>query len=483
MSNRPNILIFMTDHQRGDTALPEHPALTPNLTAFSRQAVTFTDCYCPSPHCCPSRATFMSGLYPSRHGVWNNVGNGQALQRGLNPGVRLWSEDLRQAGYELAYAGKWHVTAEESPARRGWHELFVSAPKGGEAKGFRWNKYKELAHLPDPARREWGQALRPGWGPATVFGRRDEGNQHDERTVAEAIHALPELVQAGKPWVLYVGCHGPHDPYWVPGKYLDMYDLKDVPLPASYGDRMADKPSIYRRMRQQVWDQLGEEEIRDAVRHFWAFCTYLDNHFGNVLRALEATGQADNTLVLYTSDHGDYCGDHGLFAKGIPCFRGAYHVPAMIRWPKGLRDPGRRVEQFVSLADFCPTFQELAGLKPDAALTGRSLLPFLQGQTPTDWRDDIHTQCDGVELYFTQRSVTTKQYKYVYNGFDFDELYDLRSDPHEMKNLSSDPACAAVKKDMVRRFWRFAYREEDQAANGYITVGLAPWGPAEAFRD
>jgi arylsulfatase A-like enzyme len=109
-------------------------------------------------------------------------------------------------------------------------------------------------------------------------------------------------------------------------------------------------------------------------------------------------------------------------------------------------------------------------------------MPFLRGETPGDWRDEIHTQCDGVELYYTQRSVMTDQFKYVFNGFDRDELYDLRRDPHEMVNLANDPAFENVKREMCRRMWRFAYREDDSAINPYITVGLAPYGPAEAFR-
>ena len=116
---KPNILVFMTDHQRADTVLPEHPAITPHLDRFTQEGVTFTNTFCPSPHCCPSRATFHTGLYPSRHGVWNNVCNRQALSRGLNEGVRLWSEDLADAGYQLHFSGKWHVSVEESPQGRG----------------------------------------------------------------------------------------------------------------------------------------------------------------------------------------------------------------------------------------------------------------------------------------------------------------------------------------------------------------------------
>jgi len=480
--HKPNILIFMTDHQRADTVLPEHPAVTPNLDQFVREGVAFTHTFCPSPHCCPSRATFFSGLYPSRHGVWNNVCNRQALSNGLKAGVRLWSEDLVEAGYQMHFSGKWHVSAEESPADRGWSEHFVSAAAGTH-HGVTWEHYANLAAEPDAAQRDAGEILRPGYGKYRLYGTgREEGTPHDEAAVAATLEVIDSLSTKDEPWCLYVGAIAPHDPYDPPQRYLDLYDLGDVSLPPSYVDEMIDKPAIYRRMRDTIFGQLSEREVRDGIRHFWAYCSYLDDLFGRILNTLEETGQSHNTLVLYCSDHGDYCGEHGLFAKGIPCFRGAYHVPAIIRWPAFIQKPGRRVEAFVSLADFAPTFLEVAGANPGRHLAGASLVPFLRDETPSDWRDEIHSQCNGVELYYTQRSVMTRQFKYVFNGFDRDELYDLRSDPNEMNNISDDPAYEAIKRELCHRMWRFAWREDDTAINPYITVGLAPYGPTEAFR-
>lgn len=481
--DKTNILVFMTDHQRGDTVLPEHPVVKPHLSRLAREGVTFSETFCPSPHCCPARATFMSGLYPTRHGVWNNICNDQALSRGLKPGVRLWSEDLAAAGYRLEWSGKWHVSVEETPRDRGWHELFVTGHRPREHHTA-WEHYGELAEKPYDEERGEGQILRPGYGTYTTYGSRgSEGNPHDEKTVEEALKVLPGLVAQKDPWILYVGASAPHDPYMVPQKFLDMYSLDDVDLPPSYADELADKPRIYQRMRRDRWGQLSERETREAIRHFWAYCTYLDDLFGKLLEVLDGSDQAGNTLVLYTSDHGDYCGDHGLFAKGIPCFRGAYNVPAVVRWPEAIENPGRRVDALVSLADFGPTFLEAAGISPQQEFSGTSLIPFLRDDSPADWRDAVFTQCNGVELFYTQRSVMTREFKYVFNGFDMDELYDLRSDPHEMKNLADDAAYGDIKRRMLRRMWKFAHREGDSAINGYITVALAPYGPAEAFLD
>jgi choline-sulfatase len=125
---------------------------------------------------------------------------------------------------------------------------------------------------------------------------------------------------------------------------------------------------------------------------------------------------------------------------------------------------------------------DLAQAPSHQRFTGRSLAPFLQDVAPAGWRDEMHGQCNGVELYFTQRSVFTREFKYVFNGFDDDELYDLRADPHELVNLAAQPEHTRMKHDLVRRMWRFAHQEEDTIINGYTTVALAPWGPAEAFK-
>ena len=141
------------------------------------------------------------------------------------------------------------------------------------------------------------------------------------------------------------------------------------------------------------------------------------------------------------------------------------------------------MDAFASLADIAPTLLDVAGVDGGRPFAGASLLPLMQGRQPDNWRDAVFTQCNGVELYYSQRSVKTKDYKYVFNGFDEDELYDLRNDPHEMRNLAGDPRYAPVIRDMCRRMWRFAYEQsDDYLLNSYITTALAPYGPAEAFR-
>lgn len=488
---RPNLLVFMTDQQRGATVLPASPvkALTPNLDRFRAEGVTFTQAFCPSPHCCPSRATFFSGLYPSEHGVWNNVDVGNTLSRGLNDGVRLWSEDLAAAGYRMTFSGKWHVSAEETPAARGWELTAPMAPRHPvpagawrpEPKPFEWAHYERGDRGAAPAQRGEAQILRAGYGTYTHYGE-NEDPFRDSAVTAQGVAALRGRSQDGRPWCQYIGTLGPHDPYFVPSRFLDLYDLERIQLPATFSDRLLDKPALYRRTRDR-FDQLSEREHREAIRHYLAFCSYEDALFGEVLQALAASGEAENTVVLYCSDHGDYMGEHGLWCKGLPCFQAAYHIPAIVRWPAGLVQPGREVDAFVTLADFAPTFLELAGGTADRGFAGRSLLPFLRGEAPTDWPDAVFTQSNGNELYGIQRAIMTRDWKFVYNGFDYDELYDLRRDPGETVNRAQDPACRPVVRELSQCLWRFAHARRDVAINPYIMVSLADFGPGFAFTD
>jgi len=474
----------MTDQEQGQVTFPEHPCRTPHADRFAADGIRFRNCYTVAAHCCPSRATFMTGLYPSRHGVYNNVTTHTAIHTGLNEGVVTFSELLRDAGYLMSFTGKWHISRSEGPKDRGWDELTVGSnvdPNGDYGiPTSRWAAARD--QMQAGADRKRGEVVRPGWGNIQVYGTADGSytDSNDYRFVTDAVNALPGLAAGDDPWCLFVGPNGPHDPFIIPEPYASMYDPDEVILPPSYRDTLADKPRIYQRWRKQFWDQLSEAEVRESIAHYWGYCTMMDVMFGEVLDALEASGEAENTLVLRMSDHGEYCGAHGLYAKGVAAFREAYQIPLIARWPKGISARGE-VDAIVNLLDFAPTFLDLAGVDDGPEeMGGVSLTPFFRGETPEDWRDAHFTQFNGVELYYTQRMVQTATHKYVYNGFDFDELYDLDADPHEMVNLEADPALEDVKKDLVRRMWETALAEEDISTNPYWTVALAPWGPGIA---
>lgn len=488
---KPNILVFMADHYRWDMAPPYKRAKTPNLDKVAEKGLTFDHAYCPSPHCCPSRATFFTGLYPSEHGVWNNVAVGNSLSRGLFDDLPMFSDYLKDAGYDLYYSGKWHISALEGPADRGFVEGKIIGNKSDYLIGlgnsgpatYEWKLFSEdkSSWRSDVAERKDGQIVRPGFPDFQLYYTKEKPFS-DEVTVETAIEMLQNRKDKGKPWFQFVGVEGPHDPYNVPERFLKMYPLDEIELPESFDDEMLDKPSLYRRTRL-CFSQLTREEHKKALQHYLSFCSYEDYLFGKVLDALEESGELDNTLVVFTSDHGDYAGEHGLWAKGLPCFNSAYRVPVVVYWKDGIKNPGRVVFDFVSLADFAPTFCEVAEIEETTEFSGFSLMDFLRDEKPEKWRDAVYTQSNGNEQYGIQRSVMTNKYKYVYNGFDFDELYDLEKDPFQINNLINEPEYRPVVKEMCEKMWSFAYKHKDVCINPYIMTGFAPFGPGIIFGD
>lgn len=493
MNKKPNILIYMTDQQRGDSVYPFSRAITPNVDAFAKKGVTFSQAHTVAPHCCPARATLWSGLFPSQHGVWNNVSVGNALSRGLYDGVTLFPELFQKSGYRTYYSGKWHVSHYESPSHRGFDMYSKECDKHPYAGKDDNNppfvkEWKQFENFVQPTDREEGQIIRRGYKTHTHYS--NQPRDIDPKIVEEGLRILKHRgevdkesgIQKGEdaPWLQVISSNAPHDPYHVDQKYLDMYDMDSITLPKNFGDDMADKPSLYRKTAQR-FAQLTEQEHREALRHYLACCTMQDEMFGQVLAELEASGELEHTIVLYLSDHGDYTGEHGLWCKGLPCFEGAYHIPMIIGGGSDLISGGRIVEDFTSLADIAPTLLALCDIPHSHAMTGHSLKNYLQGKPPEFIQDTVYTQSNGNELYGLQRSVRTKQWKYVYNGFDFDEMYDLTKDPEEMNNIFEDYKDSPELRALSKKMWEFAKKTGDVCVNPYIMVGLSAYGPGVLF--
>lgn len=484
---KPNFLIFMTDHQRGDTLFENSQVMTPNIDALRGDSINFTNAHCPSPHCCPARATFFTGLYPTQHGVWNNVSVSNCHSRGIYDSVKCFSEDMKEDGYNLYFSGKWHVSEEESPADKGFEELnrkinYRKFPN--EAEYTEWKFYDDESKI-DRGGEDRGesQIIREGYTKYIQYGI-NENPFGDEFVVDDAVKKVNELKGSEDPFMLYAGVLGPHDPYYVPQRFLDMYKDVELELPESFDDDMEDKPVLYRRTKSN-YSQLSREEHLESVRRFYAFCTYEDYLFGRIVDALKENELYEDTIVIYVSDHGDYIGAHGLWAKGLPCFKEAYHVCSMIGggyFKKQGYQTGIECDEMINLSDYAPTFLELCGIETDREFTGGSLVPFFKGEKPENWRTELYTQSNGNEVYGIQRCVYDDKWKYVFNSFDYDELYDLENDPTESHNLiycarPQDTEYKDVVKDMCKKMWQFAYDTHDNCVNPYIMTAMAPFGP------
>jgi arylsulfatase A-like enzyme len=487
---RPNILILQAEHHDAYSVGIEPGAVvrTPNMNRIAAQGVAFVQNRTTTGICAPSRGSLMSGLYAHAHGIWNNTHSPAAIHRDPFPHVRLWSQNLRDAGYRLFYMGKWHVSYNRPPSEFGWDEI-EPAPLGG--RGRRDEGAREAAGDgagteaggEDGARRGvvgGGVYQRPGWPPHLMYGTLTgpEEALRDSRLTQSCIDTIERAAAGSEPWCVYVGYAAVGGSYVAHDRYLRQYDVASIPKPAGHDDDLRDKPNIYRRLHQQNWGHLTPEEVAQAIRHRYGLISYLDGQVGRVLDALERTGQAENTIVIYTGDHGDYAGAHGLFHLGVPAFDQTYRVPLLVRWPAGIRQPGRRIDAFTRLLDLGPTLLELAGAPPLESVHGRSLAPFLRGDPePADWPQEFYGEFLGHENLYTQRQIRTREYKYVWNAFDFDELYDLRADPQETRNLNEDPAYEPVRRDLVGRLWRWALETDDVIMSQYPMNALLPYGP------
>lgn len=479
--SKPNILIFMTDQQRGDSIFPHrnkyNKCITPNLDKMYHDgSISFSNAFTVSPHCCPSRASFFTGLYPTEHGVWNNIDLGSSFSKGLYNDIPLFT-DFMKNDYDLYYTGKWHASNIERPSDRRFVEFgkvhvnkidrLNDRPNMNE-----WNAYRNMTDPYCESPRQDGEIKRYGYGSYFHYGTREKPNNDKEITL-NICDKLNELKSSDKPWLLYAGPIGPHDPYMVPQEFLDMYDINDIRLPDSFSDTMQDKPALYRKTRS-LFDQLTEREQKESIRHYLAYCSYEDSLFGEVIDTLKKHGQYDNTIVIYTSDHGDYTAEHGLYCKGLPCFNSAYHIPLMIK-PAGNNNISRTIDNYVSIVDIASTIMDLIGIEFNAS--GKSLLLEFDGN------NEIYTQSNGNEQLGIQRSVMTHKWKYVYNGYDYDELYDMENDPEQITNLINNPDYDNVLKEMAKKLWKFAYEHNDVFVNKYIMVAHAKYGPGIIFTD
>ena len=479
---RPNLLVLMTDQQRADTVAPSSPCRTPNLDELAAGGTRFLRCYSTNPICSPSRASLMTGLLPHSHGMVDCTHTVEPYRADLKAGLPFWSRRLREAGYRTGYFGKWHIERSNRLEQFGFDsyelmESFEAAEVGcRRVPNTGYLERRRRLGLPEEDRR-WerrGMVRHRGYKDLLLHGVVDEPVEGtgEHYVFSRGIDFLTGSARQEQPWCLFLSTVGPHDPYVVPREYRRLYDARALTPPSSFHDDLAHRPAIYRRM-QSVWDQMRWSDFAEATACYYAFCSLIDDQVGRVLRVLEETGQSENTLVLFLSDHGDYMGAHRLMLKGVPAFEEAYRVPLILKGP-GVR-PGQEAPGIVSLLDVAPTLMELM-LGEGFSCHGRSLRPLLGGDG-SGWDSQAYAEMQGQRMAYTQRVLWRGRHKYVFNAFDEDEIYDLERDPHELHNLagSRGPLC----REMAAGMWEIARSTGDYNLyeSQYGCFRWAPVGP------
>lgn len=480
--SRPNLLFLMADQQRADTVATEGLCETPNLDALAARGTTFGRYYAPSPICSPTRASLMTGLLPHSHGMVDVTHAVEPYRAELKPDLAFWSRSLQRDGYRTAFFGRWHVERSNRLEAFGFDTYELLGAGAGDAQ---YRAYRRELGLEETATVEERYVIRnPGYRDFLVHGVTDEPSEATQeyylyQRAIEFLRGLREDDGDPRPWAVFVSTEGPHDPYVVPRSYLERYDPDAFEPPASFDDEMLDKPGIYRRI-QRLFQPLDWSDFARATACYYAFCTLIDEQVGRLLGTVRDLGEEDRTLVVYTSDHGDYLGAHRMLLKSVAPFEEAYRVPLLLAGP-GV-PAGRRVDDVVSLLDLPPTLLPLT-TGDGFPCQGRSLLPLLDGDG-ADWPNEAFAELHGQRFFFTQRTLWRGRYKYVFNGFDEDELYDLGNDPHELRNVAREPAMRPTLEAMAARMWEIAHETGDtnMVEAQYGVLRFAPVGPEAGRR-
>ena len=432
----PNIVLFLTDQLRRDAlgCYGNEICQTPNLDRLAEEGIRFDQAYTTSPVCSPARASLMSGLYPHNHGVMLNTHIAPAWSRGLSTDVPTFSRLLKEAGYVLDYAGKWHVHQDIGPEEYGFdrHEM-------GRAGHGKMVPGTELT------------IEFPG-GSFPVAGTCEMPPEENKtwKVTDCGIEMLRERAGGDKPFFLRIDATAPHFANIVPEPYASMYDPQAIPPWPNFDESFEGKPATHLRKHRE-WNLENKDWAwwRQVVAKYYGDVSLIDTCVGRVLDEIRECGIEDNTIFLFSTDHGDATGSHKHFEKAGTMYDEVFRIPLLMKVPGGV---SRSVSQFVRLMDLMPTFVEWGGGKLPAGLDARSLVPLVNGDDPDDWVDSVYCEIHGDVLgYSSHRMVRMEKWKYVYIPHDVDELYDLEADPAEMNNRIDDPMCANVLENMRGR--------------------------------
>ena len=474
--NRPNILLIMTDQHRYDTlgCYGAPTCRTPNIDGIAARGVRFHSAYTSTSPCSPARAALFTGLYPHHNHVLSN-------DKPLNPDVPTLASELRRAGYNLGYAGKWHVDRETVPTDHGFEGRdfpgYGYPARGGIIEGMRWASggesfphYAEYLekHGYDPPRvLESYMGDNPGKQSQEMYALQSGTVEMSfEYMVSEfAVELMRKFKQTrdqeSKPFFIWANFWGPHTPCLIPEPYYSMYDPKTIPEEPSFTETWDCKPRV-QELYERFWGLTsgGWETWREIVARYWGYVTMIDDLVGRILAELRRLGLEENTLVVFTTDHGDMMGAHRLIEKGPFTYEQCYRLPMVAAHPD-CGAPGGVSEAFVYLHDLFPTFLQVAGVTPPDVPDNCSILGNMLGHDAPMDRDSIYAAFFQQIFSFEQRMVRTRTHKLVYNHTDIGELYDLINDPWEMRNLIDLPETRVLQAQLLALMREHMVRLDD----------------------
>ncbi len=501
-TQRPNIIIITTDQQRTDTLSCYDSTFTdtPNLDQFASEGVCLERAYCTNPVCTPTRASIFTGKYVSRHGAWN-------VGMNVPEDEPMISHRLSDAGYRTHYIGKAHfqpfgASPEQSIETRNWTERYPDFC--GPYYGFETIELA-LGHATYGIAGHYGEWVRSqvsddefaSYSKArrlseTGFG----GGVHDwdiplkyHNSIWTADRTIDFLNkhQKDRPFLLAVGFQDPHHPHCVPTEFDDRVDPSTVPLPGYVEGELDDKPPHFMEARcgqlsesktrgkfamagqggGADFRKVSEHDARFGRAYYYNMVKIIDQQMGRILKCLDEQNLRDNTLVLFTTDHGELLGDHGLWMKGPFHYEQLVRVPTLIRYPAVI-PPSQRTQALFSHVDIVPTVLAAVGLPIPSDTDGIDALPLLMGEQKSG-RDSLLIECVDDPQGLRLKTIVTDIRKLTwYCGHSYGELYDLENDPGERTNhwhntdYANDKAyllncILEAMEPLEKRVERFAY--------------------------
>jgi choline-sulfatase len=424
---RPNIIFISSDQHSGQMLMggPGRavPVRTPNLERLAAKGVYFRNAYCCSPLCTPGRAAMMTGRFSSDVESYGNT----TTFRGNVP---TWGNYLRDAGYSCWATGKMDLTPEGDLG-------FVQVDTSHEH--FSHPDITELFRRPTCYRVDERDL---------VNGEVHDQGEADKATLDRGLAFIEQQPHnATKPWAAYIGVHMPHPKFTAPQKYFDMYPPEKVPLPNIPSGYLENLHLVFQIQRNfsLMSTPIPEERIRRARTAYYGMITELDEYLGSVIDALEKQGTLENTIFIYTSDHGEMLGEHGLWLKRT-LYEGSARVPMIIA---GASLPaGKVIDDPVSHVDLIATLLDLGGMQRPQGVRGKSLLPLIAGDSnaaPPFVYGECHTEGNCTGYYMIRKG----DWKYLYFSFyGNSQLFNLREDPGELNNLAGRPETASMEDEM-----------------------------------
>ena len=422
---KPNIILLMSDDLNSALSGFGHPQCkTPRLDALAKRGVRFENMHCQYPVCGSSRASLMTGLYPYTNGM---LGNGGNLRKNL-PNVVTLSQLFRNNGYRAGRVSKiYHMGIP--------FEIIAGTADHDDAPSWDETVNIKASEQNAPGKRtEWSPKDKSSQTFTGVEASTGDLEHADGMAADAAIGFLKQ--NKDKPFFLGCGFVRPHVPLVAPSKYFDRYDRDTMVVPEVPRGDLDDVPKIIRNYKSIDRYGVTPELHKGLLEAYYASISYMDEQVGRVLEALDELGLRENTIVIFSSDHGYLLGHHHKFQKQH-LFEESTRVPFILSVPWITTSHGHASNQITELVDLYPTLAELAGLTPPINLQGQSLLPLLKNPTTKEWAKDLALSISrsGAE------SIRTSEWRFTHWGFGAkgEELYDLKNDPSEFTNLAKDP--------------------------------------------